>query len=725
MGCCHTKAKSSHYSNRQSWNQRKPQTLSTLLRTPKNSTNKSDHEQDFYRPSQDIFTVAAYRMSTNEPSLMSTIDESSPIIFPPAKKFKIVDGQSQPIQQNVSNISVVEHNVNRQRRGKTLDSSGRFRGCIVWFTGLSASGKSTISMGVEDELVSRGIACYCLDGDNLRAGLCKGLGFSLEDRKENIRRAIEAAKLQADGGTIVLCSLVSPMEEDRQNARQIATNANLPFFEVHVNTSIEDCIKRDPKKLYKKALAGEIKNFTGVGQSYEVPENPELSLSTVDPILGTPRAVEACVGEVIKLLKDENIIPACLPAKINGDNRGCPIKELFVENKQKEYLTNKANELYAVNVTKVDLQWIQVLSEGWASPLTGFMREEQYLQCLHFKCHLQGEISNQSIPIVLAIDDEDKKHIEKKSSIALKYHDSVIAILQDVEVFPHHKENRICMQFATSHKDHPYIKIIERSGNWLIGGDLKVFERIKWNDGLDEYRLTPNELKEMYQKMNSDVVFAFQLRNPIHNGHALLIKDCQDQLKRKGYRNPTLLLHPLGGWTKEDDVPLHVRINQHKAILEEGVLDKNSTILAIFPSPMMYAGPTEVQWHAKARLVAGANFYIVGRDPAGIKHPGKSGEDLYDSAHGGRVLAMAPGLQGMTILKFKPAAFDKKHGKMDFFDEKRKQDFLNISGTEMRNYAKRNQTPPDGFMAPKAWAVLANYYSSIQGEEEENGVCKS
>ena len=99
------------------------------------------------------------------------------------------------------------------------------------------------------------------------------------------------------------------------------------------------------------------------------------------------------------------------------------------------------------------------MSEGWASPLTGFMREEQYLQCLHFKCHLQGEISNQSIPIVLAIDDEDKKHIEKKSSIALKYHDSVIAILQDVEVFPHHKENRICMQFATSHKDHPYIKV--------------------------------------------------------------------------------------------------------------------------------------------------------------------------------------------------------------------------------------------------------------------------
>ena len=116
-----------------SWNQRKPQNLSTLLRTtPKNPTSKWSQEEDFYRPSQDIFTVAAYRMSTNEPSLMSTIDESSPVNLPPAKKFKNVDGQSQPVQQN---ISVVEHNVNRQRRGKTLDSSGRFRGCIVWFTG--------------------------------------------------------------------------------------------------------------------------------------------------------------------------------------------------------------------------------------------------------------------------------------------------------------------------------------------------------------------------------------------------------------------------------------------------------------------------------------------------------------------------------------------------------------------------------------------------------------
>ena len=157
-----------------------------------------------------------------------------------------------------------------------------------------------------------------------------------------------------------------------------------------------------------------------------------------------------------------------------------------------------------------------------------------------------------------------------------------------------------------------YFQKINNSGDWLVGGDLEVFERIKWNDGLDSYRKTPNELRQLYANLDADVVYAFQLRNPVHNGHALLMRDCERQLKSKGFKKPVLLLHPLGGWTKDDDVPLAVRIEQHKAVLDEGVLDPKATILAIFPSPMMYAGPTEVQWHAKARLVAGANYYIVG-----------------------------------------------------------------------------------------------------------------
>lgn len=136
--------------------------------------------------------------------------------------------------------------------------------------------------------------------------------------------------------------------------------------------------------------------------------------------------------------------------------------------------------------------------------------------------------------------------------------------------------------------------MIYESGDWLLGGDLEVLKPIKWNDGLDEYRLTPNQLRNKFKEMGADAVFAFQLRNPIHNGHALLMTDTHRQLRERGYKKPVLLLHPLGGWTKDDDVPLDVRMKQHQAVLEENILSKDSTVLAIFPSPMMYAGPTEV-----------------------------------------------------------------------------------------------------------------------------------
>lgn len=163
------------------------------------------------------------------------------------------------------------------------------------------------------------------------------------------------------------------------------------------------------------------------------------------------------------------------------------------------------------------------------------------------------------------------------------------------------------------------------------------------------------------------------------------------QLKSAGFKKPVLLLHPLGGYTKEDDVPLPVRIAQHEAVLDAGVLDRESTILAIFPSPMMYAGPTEVQWHAKARMIAGANFYIVGRDPAGMPHPnGKSPNgtvdgNLYDGTHGGYVLKQAPGLENLQIIPFKVAAYDLKNKRMAFYEPDRHNNFDFISGTRMRS----------------------------------------
>ncbi|XP_002738925.1 bifunctional 3'-phosphoadenosine 5'-phosphosulfate synthase-like [Saccoglossus kowalevskii] len=606
-------------------------------------------------------------------------------------------GMRSTFKHHATNVTEQTHHVSRAKRGQVLGQRGGFRGCTIWFTGLSGAGKTTVSFALEDYLCSKGIPTYALDGDNLRHGLNKNLGFSPDDREENIRRVGEVAKLFADGGIVCLTAFISPFRKDRQSARKIHQESGLPFFEIFVDTPLEVCEQRDVKGLYKKARAGMIKGFTGIDQAYEEPANADLTIK------GGECTIDEAVNQVLQLLQERNILPLSAMDSV---------KELFVPPTGIELAQKEIASLPALEITKLDLQWTQVLAEGWASPLTGFMREREYLQSLHFNTLLDGGVINQSLPIVLPLTTENKERLENQPAIALMYEGKRYAILRSPEFYAHNKEERCSRTWGTANKGHPYIKMVMDSGDWLVGGDLETLERIKWNDGLDEYRKTPNELRAKFREMEADAVFAFQLRNPVHNGHALLMQDTKRRLLERGYKKPVLLLHPLGGWTKDDDVPLDTRMKQHHAVMEDGVLDPESTVLAIFPSPMHYAGPTEVQWHCKARMAAGTNFYIVGRDPAGMPHP-DGGKDLYDHSHGRRVLTMAPGLTQLEIIPFRVAAYNKTKGKMDFFDPERKEDFLFISGTRMRKMARESIQPPDGFMGKKAWDVLVEYYQSI------------
>lgn len=611
--------------------------------------------------------------------------------------------------QVATNVSEQKHNVTRELRGNSLGLCRGFRGCTIWLTGLSGAGKTSIAFELEAYLVLRGIPAYGLDGDNIRTGLNKNLGFTPADRQENIRRVGEVAKLFADSGVIAICSFVSPFAEDRNLVRKIHKEADLRFYEVFVDTPLSVCESRDVKGLYKKAREGVIKGFTGITQDYERPEHPELVINTAG------YTVKESTQLVINLLQEEGIIPK---SKANSNE----IEELFVEPKLKDALLHEAKSLHSIPLTEVDLQWVQVLSEGWAHPLKGFMREDIFLQTMHFNSIATDDANtrqNQSVPIVLAVTENIKNQLDGVSSVALTYKDNPVAILRKPEFYYQRKEERVSRQFGTSHKEHPYIKIIARGGDYLVGGDLEVLERIRWNDGLDQYRLTPNELRAKFKEMGADAIFAFQLRNPIHNGHALLMQDTKRQLTERGFKKPVLLLHPLGGWTKDDDVPLPVRIAQHQAVLDSGVLKAEDTVLAIFPSPMMYAGPTEVQWHAKARMNAGANFYIVGRDPAGVPHPNKAlypDGNLFDATHGARVLKMAPGLDTIEILPFRVAAYDKSNSSMAFFDPSRKDEFEFISGTKMRTLARTGESPPNGFMVPEAWKILSEYYQTLSSQ---------
>lgn len=174
------------------------------------------------------------------------------------------------------------------------------RPALLWFTGLSGSGKSTVAGALESKLAQMGHHTYLLDGDNVRHGLCRDLGFSDHDRRENIRRVGEVAKLMTDAGLIVLSAFISPFREERQLVRELLPEGE--FFEVFVDTPLAVCESRDPKGLYKKARAGEIKAFTGISSAYEAPESPEVHLHTDE------HSVEALVDQCIASLREAGII---------------------------------------------------------------------------------------------------------------------------------------------------------------------------------------------------------------------------------------------------------------------------------------------------------------------------------------------------------------------------------------------------------------------------------
>jgi len=181
-------------------------------------------------------------------------------------------------EQAATNITWHHGHVDRAQRERLLKQ----RGATIWFTGLPSSGKSTIAFTLEHALVERGHLAYVLDGDNIRHGLNQNVGFSPQDRVENIRRIGEVAKLFADAGLLTCTSFISPYRADRDQARKIHDDAGLPFIEVYVQASVALCEQRDPKGLYKKARAGQLKDFTGVSAPYEEPLNPELVIDTAE-----------------------------------------------------------------------------------------------------------------------------------------------------------------------------------------------------------------------------------------------------------------------------------------------------------------------------------------------------------------------------------------------------------------------------------------------------------
>ena len=195
-----------------------------------------------------------------------------------------------------TNITYHAASVTRERRNQL----NNHKSVVIWFTGLSGSGKSTLAHSVEEILFSKGCRTYVLDGDNVRHGLNSNLGFSNEDRKENIRRIGEVTKLMMEAGLIILTAFISPFREDRIAVRNLISDGD--FIEIYCKASLETCEARDLKGLYKRARLGEIKNYTGINSPYEIPDNPELIIDTDKEVL------EESVSKIVSFLQTKSIV---------------------------------------------------------------------------------------------------------------------------------------------------------------------------------------------------------------------------------------------------------------------------------------------------------------------------------------------------------------------------------------------------------------------------------
>ena len=198
----------------------------------------------------------------------------------------------------MKNTNIIYHaaSVTRERRNQL----NNHKSVVIWFTGLSGSGKSTLAHSVEEILFSKGCRTFVLDGDNVRHGLTSNLGFSNEDRKENIRRIGEVTKLMMEAGLIILTAFISPFREDRIAVRNLISDGD--FIEVYCKASLETCEARDLKGLYKRARQGEIKNYTGINSPYEIPDNPELIIDIDQEVL------EESVAKIVSFLQKKLIV---------------------------------------------------------------------------------------------------------------------------------------------------------------------------------------------------------------------------------------------------------------------------------------------------------------------------------------------------------------------------------------------------------------------------------
>lgn len=578
------------------------------------------------------------------------------------------------------------------------------KGVTVWFTGLSGSGKTTIAKRVEAILQERGVAVERLDGDVVRQSLTRDLGFSKEDRDKNIERVTFVAKLLTRNGTLVLASFISPYKVTREYSRREIGE----YVEVFVKASLDTLLERDVKGLYRKALAGEIQGFTGVNDPYEEPESPAVICDT------DQESVEESVAKVIAFLEDAGYIEAARRnGKVryvtasggSGDRNSIPgpsiphggtLVNRELDGDSKSEARSRAASLPQVRLQERELSDLEMIGVGALSPLTGFMRRLDY-DCVVDSMRLSDGLL-WPLPVTLAVSTAQAQSLAEGREIALT--DSggrPVALMQVTELYGYDKKREAKLVFSTTDEAHPGVARLYAQGDVLVGGPVWIIDR-PGQDEFPDYRRTPNETRRIFDERGWKTVVAFQTRNPVHRAHEYLQKVALEGVDG-------LLLHPLVGATKSDDVAADVRLRTYEEILD-AYYPADRVLLSVFPAAMRYAGPREAVFHAICRKNYGCTHFIVGRDHAGVGnyYGTYEAQQIFDR--------FEPEEIGITPLKFEHSFFCRTCGSMATAKTcpHGKESHVFLSGTRVREMLTNGELPPPEFTRPEVARILIEAY---------------
>jgi ATP sulfurylase/adenylyl-sulfate kinase len=520
-----------------------------------------------------------------------------------------------------------------------IDQLNKPTGFTLWLTGLSGAGKSTLAQQLVAALTARGRAPEVLDGDVVRTHLSAGLGFSREDRDTNIRRIAFVAQLVTRQGGVVIVAAISPYRATRDEARHMIGR----FVEVYVDCPLEELVRRDVKGLYAKALRGEIGNFTGVSDPYEAPAAPEVTVFT------DRETVEESAARVLRYLEENGYIGSVVgdqrpvasvpvvrvPVATNGQVKrpdyqgavrsgdpegrglwqglGGPHGGRLVERQAtpeaEAAWRDRHGELTAIRVGTREVCDLELLANGGFSPLEGFLGSSDYRATVH-----EGRLADGSVwpvPVVLGVSESEAVAVREGQDIALlDGNDTPVAILHLREKYLGEVRAEAREVYRTEDDAHPGVHALYARGAVLLGGPVTVLRRPVRPAAVAAYRLDPADARRTFAARGWHTVVAFQTRNPVHRAHEYLLKTALESVDG-------LLLHPLVGDTKDDDIPAEVRLRCYEVLVSR-YFPADRVVLGVLPAAMRYAGPREAIFHALIRKNYGCTHFIVGRDHAGV-----------------------------------------------------------------------------------------------------------